>query len=170
MTFADFCARLPVKERSYAEKRSAAMESDPALRELWQRLAARLLQLAGHSAKVNSKESIQFYAADGKYRMQVFALQDIAPGTLSLHCRDVLDTLLAKKLIRKPEAGKTKYPVPGTNESLTIERVLPQAADHPPAFRDLLSWNRKCMRIDIEVSASPELLAALDKMLVLSLS
>ncbi len=169
LTFADFCARLTVKERAYAEKRSAAMEGDPARQRLWQHLAARLLALAGHSAKVNSTESIQFYAPDGKYRMQIFALQDIVPEYLSIHCRDTLDTLLEKKLLHKPATGSIRYGVRGTTETLAVERVLPQTAEHPAAFRDLLSWNRKCMRIDVGVSSSPALLNALDEMLVISL-
>lgn len=169
--FAALLAKLPLKERSYAEKRDLAMEADPAKRNGWRRLCVFLLELAGHSSKFNSKESVQFYAADGKYRMQIFALQDVVPGELTIHCRDVLDQLIEKKLIRRSKVGTdlNRYVVAGTEVSLVIERVPQQAADHPQAFRDLLSWNRKCMRIDLPVAAPDEVYDRVEKMLALGL-
>jgi hypothetical protein len=158
-----------VKERTYAEKRDAAMEAEPARRTAWRNLCVLLLRLAGHSAKFNSKESVQFYTADGKYRMQVFALQDIVPGELTIHCRDVLDELIDQKLIRPGKAGEKRYVIAGTETALVIERVPQQVADHPPAFRDLLSWNRKCMRIDLPVSAPQQVYDKVEKILRLSL-
>lgn len=122
-SFAALLSKLPVKERTYAEKRDAAMESEPAKRTAWRNLCVLLLRLAGHSAKFNSKESVQFYTADGKYRMQVFALQDIVPGELTIHCRDVLDELIDKKLIRPGKAGENRYVIAGTETTLVIARV-----------------------------------------------
>lgn len=172
LTFDEFLARLPAKDRASAEKRLAAIDAvAPARGKLWRQLAASLLTLSGHSAKVNPSESIQFYTADGKYRMQIFALQDNQPGELTIHCRDVIDTLVEKKMLRKsknPDAPH-RYAVAGTEDAIVVERVLPQSAEHPPAFRDLLSWNRKCMRIDLPDSATGALLDKLADILKVSL-
>ncbi len=172
LTFEEFLARLPAKDRASAEKRLAVIDAaEPARGKLWRKLAASLLTLSGHSAKVNPSESVQFYTADGKYRMQIFALQDNQPGELTIHCRDVIDTLLEKKLLRKPKNAESphRYGVAGADDGIVVERVLAQAAEHPQAFRDLLSWNRKCMRIDLPVTASNELLDKLAEILKVSL-
>jgi len=170
LSYEDFLAKLGAKDRLNAEKRATAMEADPARLATWKRTCARLMTLSGHSAKVNAKEFIQFYAADGKYRMQIFALQDVLPSELTIHCRDVLDTLIEKKLLLKPKAGQpeNRYRVAGTEETMVVERVPAQLAEHPVAFRDLLSWNRKCMRIDLPTNASSAMLDTIDKMLELS--
>ncbi len=167
--FDHFITKLTPKDRANANKRATAMESDPPKLFLWRRMAVKLFSLAGHSAKLNAQESIQFYIADGKYRMQMWSLEDNKSGELTIHCRDVLDDILKKKLIGKPDPKTpNRYPVGDAGETLVIERVLPQAAEHPAAFRDLMSWGRKCMRIDLPVNASTKLLDIVDEILDLS--
>ncbi len=171
LTYEDFLAKLGAKDRANAEKRAGAIAAgEPAKLSLWKRTCARLMTLAGHSAKVNSKEFIQFYAADGKYRTQVFAMQEIEPGVLTIHTRDVLDALLEKKILLKSKTtdAPNHYRLPKTDDTLVVERVLAQVAEHPVAFRDLLSWNRKCMRIDIPLGASSEMLTQVDRVFELS--
>src|SRR5690349_11081831 len=76
MDFETFLARLAPKDRLNAQRRVEVLEAepDPSRVRLWKRLACALMTLASHSAKLVGRQMIQFYVADGKYRMQVFAL------------------------------------------------------------------------------------------------
>src|SRR5947209_5936948 len=96
LDFQDFLAKLSPKDRVNAERHVAACEAEPDPRHctLWRRLVSMLMTLTPHSAKLNAQHSIQFYIADGKYRMQVFALEDLRDGKITLYCVDVLDAAL----------------------------------------------------------------------------
>src|SRR4051812_11703948 len=91
--FDDFLARLPGRDRANAEKRVAALEAGPgpSLGRVWRRLASALMTLAPHAAKLVGRQTVQFYVADGRYRMQVFALEALQNGHLTVYCPDVLD-------------------------------------------------------------------------------
>src|SRR5690348_13998984 len=92
MGFADFLAKLPAKDKLNAERRVAVLEADanPGPAVLWRRLACTLMTLAPHAAKFVGKQTAQFYVADGKYRMQVFALEDLQDGVMTIYSTDAL--------------------------------------------------------------------------------
>ena len=99
--FDDFLTKLSGRDRAGAEKRLAAQELNPRpqLDRYWRRLARTLMQLAGHSAKLVGRQSVQYYLADGVYRMQVFALEELYDGNLTVYCPDVLEEALAAGLL-----------------------------------------------------------------------
>lgn len=168
VSFEEFRAKLGAKDAANAAKR-LNMEP-PEKAKLWQRLCATLMSLSGHSAKVNSQPSVQFFVADGKYKMQTFALQDDLPGELTIFCKDVLQPALDKKLLQKPKAGDAPhtYKLPGSAGTLHIEALTIDGPEHPPAYKDLMSWGRKCMRVSVPINASDELIAGLEKILAIS--
>src|SRR5690242_2950672 len=95
--FDDFLAKLPAKDRTSVQRRIAAAADAPpdgGLLELWRRLASALFTLAPHAAKMSNRQAVQYYIADGKYRMQVFALEDLEDGNLTIYCPDVLNSAL----------------------------------------------------------------------------
>ena len=47
-----------------------------------------MMTMASHSAKANGQQSMQFYIQDGKYRMQIFALEDLRDGTVHVYAAD----------------------------------------------------------------------------------
>src|SRR5262245_15672850 len=89
MKFEDVLEKLGPKDRLNAERHLAAVDSRHA--DLWKRMVATLMSLSGHAAKLNGQQSAQFYIADGKYRMQVFALEDKRDGKLTIYCNNILD-------------------------------------------------------------------------------
>src|ERR671912_164995 len=93
VTFAEFLAKLSPKDRLNAEKRVTVLEAepDPGRAPLWQRLVGTLATLAPHAAKFVGKQTVQFYVADGKYRKQVFAMEDLQDGHFTIYCPDVLE-------------------------------------------------------------------------------
>src|SRR5579863_9909287 len=82
LDFDAFLAKLSPKDRVNAERRVGVLEAEPdsSRVRLWRRLACALMTLAPHAAKLVGRQTIQFYVADGKYRMQVFALEDLQDG------------------------------------------------------------------------------------------
>src|SRR5438067_861689 len=85
--------KLGPKGRINAEKHLAACDvMGPAERaQLWKRMVCSLMTLATHFVKINREENVQFYVADGRYKKQVLAIEDLRQDALTLYCTDVLD-------------------------------------------------------------------------------
>ena len=177
MDFSEFLAKLAPKDRASAEKRVNLLEAgpDPARAELWRRLACTLMTLAPHAAKLVGLQTVQFYVADGKYRMQVFALEDPQDGHMTVYCPDVVDEAVKAGLLgrsaRVPgqpaESDARVYVIEGSREPLHVE-LLDKSSVNPGAhFKDMVGWNRKAIRVTLPPAASPsqvqaaELLCAL---------
>jgi hypothetical protein len=168
LSFEEFLAKLPQKDRVNAEKRVVALEVSgaPGLAQLWRRVAAALMTLAPHAAKLVGKQTVQYYVADGKYRMQVFALEDLQDGNLTVYCPDVLADAVAAGLLAPPpvaEPGETNtYGIVGTPDALRVD-VLDRDSLNPAAhFKDMVGWNRKALRLTLPPTSSPEQVAAVE--------
>jgi hypothetical protein len=99
--FEAFQAKLAPKDRLNVQRHLAALEADPDHAALWTRIACALMTFSPHAAKTNGQQSMQFFIADGKYRMQVFALEDKRDGKLVLYMGNVLDEALRGGLVKK---------------------------------------------------------------------
>src|SRR5437773_4234098 len=112
LSFREFLARLSPKDRASAERRVDVLEAVPdhSRAALWRRLACSLMTLAPYAAKLVGKQTVQIYVADGKYRMQVFALEDLQDGNFTVYCPDVLDEALRSGLLaRKADSEDQMY-------------------------------------------------------------
>jgi len=159
LSFTEFLAKLGSKDRSSAERRVAVLEAEPdATRAaLWQRLACSLMTLAPFAAKLVGKQTLQIYVADGKYRMQVFALEDLQDGNFTVYCPDILDDAVKTGLLAPaPHAEPHDYLIAPSGAPLRVERLDGKTL-HPPAhIKDLTGWNRKALRITVPPAPSPE--------------
>jgi hypothetical protein len=168
LSFEEFLAKLPQKDRVNAEKRVVALEAAGALglAELWRRVAAALMTLAPLAAKLVGKQTVQYYVADGKYRMQVFALEDLQDGNLTVYCPDVLADTVEAGLLTPPTVAESaatgKYGIVGTPDALRVD-VLDRDSLNPAShFKDMVGWNRKALRLTLPPTASPEQVAAVE--------
>jgi hypothetical protein len=178
MDFADFLAKLSPKDRVNAQKRVDVLDAgpDPRAARLWRRLACTLTTLAPHAAKLVGKQTLQIYVADGaKYRKQVFALEDLQDGVMTIYCPDVLADGLAAGVVAPPppadaevlNEGQTVYAVASSGEPLRIDSLDGRSVNPAAHYKDMLGWNRKALRITLPPAASPaqieaaELLCAL---------
>lgn len=165
--FDQVIAKLGAKDRASAEKHLGVIdaEADPAHGVLWRRLVAVMGTLASHSAKLTGQQIAQFYVADGKYRMQVFALEDRRDGVIQVYCKNVLDQAFAAGLFAPRDAadeGPAIYRILPSDDVLSIE-MLDGASANPAAFyKDMLGWNRKALRITLPVTASQSQVAAVE--------
>jgi hypothetical protein len=156
--FEEFLARLPVKDRANAEKRVAALEagSDPSHARLWRRLTCSLMTLAPLAPKLVGRQTVQFYVADGKYRMQVFALEDLQDGNMTIYCPDVLKEAGEAGLLANPAPGASDlYLIETDREPLRVEILNSGSLTSTSHVKDMTGWNRKALRITLAPSSSP---------------
>ncbi|HZN65125.1 MAG TPA: hypothetical protein VFB66_07460 [Tepidisphaeraceae bacterium] len=101
-----FFTGVGAKDRSSIEKHLAAVDAQPhpAHGQLWRRLAVSLRKLAPMPVQTVGQHAVQFYIADGKYRMQVFALEDAKDGRLRIYLPDVSADAVKAGLLSKPVA------------------------------------------------------------------
>jgi hypothetical protein len=157
MTFDDFLAKLPPKDRVSAERRVTALETEsvPQRTDLWRRLACTLMTLSPHAAKLVGRQTVQFYIADGKYRMQVFALEDLQDGNMTVYCPDVLEEAVKAGLLKhQPGAEAPMYLVEGSQEPLRIDSLDGKSLNPAAHYKDLLGWSRKALRVTLPPNAS----------------
>jgi hypothetical protein len=159
MKFEEFLGKLVARDRVNAEKRVATLDAEgsPERARLWRRLACSLMTLAPHAAKLVGKQTVQFYVADGKYRMQVFALEDLQDGNFTVYCPDVLGEAIDAGVLARPAKGEAAgdvYAVPGTGETLRIDSLDKDSLNPKAHFKDLTGWNRKALRITLPPSPS----------------
>ena len=156
LSFAEFMSKLSPKDRANAERRVTALTAESASQqaETWKKLACTLITLAPQPAKFVGKQTVQFYIADGKYRMQVFALEDLQDGNTTVYCPDILEAVLKARLLA-PSADAHIYHVKPANEPLYIEALDGNSLNPGAHFKDLVGWNRKAIRITLPPSASP---------------
>lgn len=151
-----FLTGLAGKDRSNIEKHLAACdaEPDPTHGKLWRRLAVGLRRLAPLPVQTVGQHAVQFFIADGKYRMQVFALEDARDGRLMVYLPDIL-----------AEAEKAGAPL-GVLKPESLD-----AANTPnpsPHIKHMLGWNRKAVRLTLATRATPQQISAAETLCALA--
>jgi hypothetical protein len=168
--YATFLASLGVKDRSNIERHLATCEADPAGNGAahsanYRRLLCALGGLAPHAAKTHGQQAVQFYIPDGKYRMQVFALEDQRDGNMAIYCEDVMEPALKSGLLRGPNevAGQNNsYRIKGSIDSVRIDQMDGKTANPAPFYKDMLGWNRRAVRITVGITATTDQLGAVE--------
>ena len=172
MEYDAFLLRLTPKDLLNVERHITAIEevSTRGHAKLWKRLATRMMALAPHSAKANGQQSMQFYIADGKYRMQLFALEDLRDGKIQVFATDALDEAVKAGIVAKPKASDEPdtFRIGSGKETLTIERLDGKAVNPSPFFKDMLGWNRRAAHIALPVTATDAQAAAVESLLILA--
>jgi hypothetical protein len=167
-----FLAALAAKDRLNVERHLTAIDEGPAPShgKLWRQIAVALRRLAPHAAQTIGQHVVQFFIADGKYRKQVFALEDQRDGLIQVYIPDVLTAAVKEKLLGKAldsdddfsvgedEVAPTvpvRYPIVGKkNETLQIDPLDAANTPEPPnQFKNMLGWGRKALRVTIPTTA-----------------
>ena len=158
LDFHDFLAKLVPKDKVNAERRVTLLEEaapdHPHPARVWQRLACTMMNFAP-SAKFVGRQTVQFYVPDGKYRMQVFALEDLQDGKMTVYCPNVLEEAMKGGLLApSPNSEADVFVIAGCGEPLQIEPLDGSSPNPGAHFKDLLGWNRKALRITLPPSPS----------------
>jgi|GraSoiStandDraft_4_1057263.scaffolds.fasta_scaffold852070_1 hypothetical protein len=174
-----FLAALAAKDRLNVERHLTAIDEGPAPShgKLWRQIAAALRRLAPHAAQTIGQHVVQFFIADGKYRKQVFTLEDQRDGLIQVYVPDVLAAAIKEKILGKAldndddlsvgedEIAPTvpvRYPIIGKkNETLQIDALDAANTPEPPnQFKNMLGWGRKALRVTIPTTAGANQAAA----------
>ena len=168
--YSSLLLRLGARDRAAGEKHIAICESEPTLdhARLWKRLACRLCKLANKAIATSGQKALQFFAADGKYRRQVFAMEDLRDGVIAVYMVDVLEAARTAGVMRGP-IGKTGeamvYAGGGDGEGvlLKLESLTSgNTAAAPEYYRHMVGWNRIVLKVTLPTSASAAQVEALE--------
>lgn len=122
-----------------------------------------------HAAKFIGRETAQFYLSDGRYRKQVFALEDLQDGKLTVYCPDVLEQAIeARCLARLPHGQENLFALPPSGQPLHVEVLDGDSINPGPHFKDMTGWNRKALRVILSMTPSPEQVEATELLCALA--
>jgi hypothetical protein len=162
--FERLLSRLSPKARASVDKHVELCSADAALGygRHWKRLAGMLARLAPHMVEVTGA-ALKFHLADGKYRLQVFALEDTRQGVIRVFMPDVAALAVKRGLLRTPE-GRT-FPVAGdAGTRLELEEVNAETKDLPEFCRAMLGWGRKAVHTSIPSAAEEKHVRAVERL------
>jgi hypothetical protein len=165
--FEAFVSDLSERDKRNVRRHVAACEAEPTADHavLWKRLACTLASLGIRAVKTTGTRAVQFFAADGAYQMQLFALEDPHDGTLLVYTPDTLAAATTAGVIAGPvlTAGDSRFyevgGVPGLNlqvQPLSASKTL----DAPEFYRHLLGWNRRALKVTLRTTAGRAQVAA----------
>jgi len=162
--------RLGARDRAAVEKHIAVCEAEPTREHatLWKRIACLLCNLAPKALQTAGQRAVQFFAADGKYRRQVFAMEDLRDGVLAVYMIDVLDAARQAGIMRGPisKTGEAMIHAAASDEpatSLKMEALTSaNTAAAPDYFRHMVGWNRTILKVTLATSATPAQVEALE--------
>jgi hypothetical protein len=162
-----FFSRLDNGGRSNVDRHIAACQKDPSSDhlKLWKRVVGYLATLTPHVIKAAGQRAIQFYEADGNYRKQVFAMEDLRDGKLAIYTADALDAAVAAGVLIN-ESGPDHHPIlfplgSAPEEQLRVESLTTaNTTSAPEYYRHMLDWNRKAIRITLPTDATPAQISA----------
>jgi len=171
MNYAKLLSTLGDRDRAALERQIGTYEGKlgTAAGELWRRFACMLRTLASGGTKLSGANAMQFYIPDGKYRKQVFAMQALASGELTVYVPDVrAQAARAGILGRHTPAEENRYRLGKGNELLMID-ALDGKSPNPEAFyKDMTGWNRKAIRVTLPANPSKEQIQATEQLCVLA--
>ncbi|HSU68748.1 MAG TPA: hypothetical protein VLJ39_17840 [Tepidisphaeraceae bacterium] len=159
--FDEFFARLAGSSRSKVEKHLAGCEKEDnaAHVRLWKRISGLLSRLTPDAAPLVVARAVQFFVPDGKYKLQVFALEDLRDGELLVYAKDARELALREGVLETgPDGQPNLYRVPGEEEGdgfLLVEPLTTLSTNAAPAYyKHMLGWNRTAIRITLNGNSS----------------
>ena len=171
-----FLDKLGDRDRLNVQRHVAFCETEPTdvHERSWKRIASSLSQLAPLTPSTTGQRAVRFFVADGKYRLQLFALEDLRDGNLVVYANDKLDAALESGLVHQgliaTDDEALVYEIgaaPG--DTLRIERLTARGTTSAPDYyKHMLGWNRRAMKITLPLPARPATIQALLALCVLS--
>jgi hypothetical protein len=170
-----FLARLGDRDRQNVQRHVAVCEEEATDHHavLWKRLASCLSELAPLAVHTIGCRAVQFFVADGRYRLQVFALEDARDGSVTIYSIDAVDQAVRAGALRGPVGADGEAMLYEICEeprcTLKVEALTAARTTGAPDFyRHMLGWNRKAVRLTLPNSASPAQVKAAEILFALS--
>jgi hypothetical protein len=163
-TFAAVMEKAPGKDRANLQRHLDELNGEHA--KTWRGLVAVLGGLAPHGLQTVGRESIRFFVADGRYRFQLFALEDSGDGQLRVYLPNVVEEAIKRKLlVQTPVPGEYAARGAARGPTLRVEELdANNTTDAPPHFKYMIGLNRKALRVTVPAvggASQVDLVAAL---------
>lgn len=173
ISYQDFRGKLAARDGSNVDRHVAALDQEPdsAHSTLWKRVVTMLGTLAPHSISTTGQQAVSFFIADGKYRMQAFALEDKRDGKLAIYAVDALKDAIAAKLLRAPtkDVSDSALHQLDNRQTLAVEPLTAQNTPNPaPFYKHMLGWNRTAVRITLPTQATDQQISAAENLCALA--
>ncbi|HEV8606135.1 MAG TPA: hypothetical protein VGQ99_12255 [Tepidisphaeraceae bacterium] len=173
--FESFLAALSARDRLNIERHLATCDAEPTAdhAKVFKKLATTLAGLAPQAVRTTGQRAIQFFNADGKYRVQVFALEDLCDGNVTVYLTDALDAAITAGIFRrraKTDGEASLYELAEqAGTFLRIERLTSaNTVEAPDYFRHMLGWNRKALKLTLPTNSTAAQLRAAESLFVLA--
>ncbi len=162
-----FLSRLGQKALAAVEKHAELCEADAAqgYGRWWKRLAGTLGQLAPFAIETAGHQALKFHIPDGKYRQQVFALEDAGQGRVYVYLPEISELAVSSKLLKAPAPDTHLYPVVGEAETrLELEIITSETKEAPAFVKPMLGWGRRAIRTSVSVISDEKQVNALERL------
>jgi hypothetical protein len=170
----EFLAKLAARDRQNVDRHLLAADSEPEPDHgrLWRRIARSMFTLSPHAVTTIGQQALLFFVADGKYRMQVYAVEDPRDGRLLLYTGDVVKEAVKAGILAPPAKGDASaghVVVADKNQRLIIETLDANNTPNPhPWYKNMLGWGRKALRVTLPIKATPEQISAAEALCALT--
>jgi hypothetical protein len=162
----EFLGKLAARDRQNVDRHliAADAEPEPDHAKLWRRIARSMFTLSPHAVTTIGQQALLFFIADGKYRMQVFAVEDPRDGRLLIYTADVVKEAIKQGILTAPaknDASAGYVVVADKAQRLLIEPLDANNTPNPhPWYKNMLGWGRKALRVTLPIKATPAQIAA----------
>jgi hypothetical protein len=149
--FDELLAKVGAKDRANIEKHLAACEAEPDRSHalLWKRLVGMLGSLVTLPPQAVGQQALLFFVPDGKYRMQVFALEDKRDGLVLLYLPNVVQQAVKEKVLVKD--GEQYSFAEGASAPFSVVTMDAKTANPPQHVKHMIGWNRKAIMLTFHV-------------------
>lgn len=160
--FEDMLSKLAARDKQNVERHLALADGEPDAEhgKLYRRLARALFTLSPHAVTTVGQQALQFFVADGKYKMQTFAIEDPRDGRLLVYTGDVLKEAVKSGVLTPPaktDASAGHVLGNDRDQRLLVESLDSNNTPNPhPWYKNMLGWGRKALRITLPVKATRE--------------
>jgi hypothetical protein len=162
--FKQLLTRLNPKAKAAVDKHLELCAADAATGQgrHWKRLAGLMGRLAPHVVEVTGS-ALKFHIADGKYRQQVFALEDSRKGIIRVFLGDVVTSAQGRGLLGSSDSRS--FPVPGEGGlRLELEWLNAESKEVPDFCRPMLGWGRRAIHTPLSSVAEEKQVRAIERL------
>lgn len=165
-SFEEVVTRLTGAGRASVERHLAKCEKNAKDVLLWKYLVGLLGRLTPGAMPIAGSMAMRFFVPDGKFKMQIFALEDLQNNELGLYCRDVRATAISQSVLDRPGAGSNLHKISGgaSGDWFSIETLTAAGTvSAPEYYKHMLGWNRTAIRITLPAVLTHAQMGALEE-------
>jgi hypothetical protein len=139
--------------------------ADLAFGKCWKRLAGGLGKLAPHAIETAGHQALKFHIPDGKYRQQVFALEDHCDGWVRVYLPDVTAAAAERKILKQVSgADGSMFTVDGGEGTIQLELISSETKEMPAFCKPMLGWGRRALKTSVSTAASEEQMRVVERL------